>query len=296
MRFLVPLVTVFLLAPSAFGQKKEVQELMRDVALLQNEVRSMKSSMDEKFAALNVLVKEALDNASKSNTSLAVLEKTMADRLREQQTALNAPVAGVNTKMDQMATEFAIMKESVTEVAELIRKLQSQLRDLDTKVTTLNAPPPPPPGPAGMSGGLSSTPPAGLTSEALYTNALQSKSGNQLDFAMQQFQDYLRYFPDGSYAPNAQYHIGEILAVRGRYDDAVTAFDNVIEKYPENSKTLDAMLSKGRALAKSGQRTAAVKEFRAIIAKAPNSGQSTFAKQELKDLGMPYTPPAARKR
>lgn len=288
-------IALFVLCASValpgFAQKKEILEMQRDLSLLQNEVRSMKSAMDEKFAALNVLVKEALDNAAKSNTSLAVLDKTIGDRLKEQASSLNGPVAGVNTKVDQMATEFALMKESVGELADLVRKLQSQLTDINTAVRTLNQPPAPPP--AATSPQASSGPPAGMTSETLYQNALAAKSGNQLDFALLQFADYLKYYPDGSYAPNAQYHIGEILANQGKYDDAVTAFDAVVEKYGENSKTLDAMLSKGRALAKSGQRTAAVNEFRSLIKKAEASGQAALAKQELRALGMPYSAPTA---
>jgi TolA-binding protein len=290
MRSIALFVVCSIAALPSFAQKKEVMEMQRDLSLLQNEVRSMKSAMDEKFAALNVLVKEALDNAAKSNTSLAVLDKTIGDRLRDQATSLNGPVAGVNTKVDQMATEFALMKESVGELSDLIRKLQTQLTDINNAVRIQSAPPAPPSngGPAATSG-----PPAGMTAETLYQNALASKSGNQLDFALQQFADYLKYYPDGSYAPNAQYHIGEILATQGKFDDAVTAFDAVIEKYGENSKTLDAMLSKGRALSKSGQRTAAVNEFRSLIKKAESSGQAALAKQELRALGMPYSGPTA---
>ncbi len=279
-----------------FAQKKEILEMQRDMSLLQNEVRSMKSAMDEKFAALNVLVKEALDNASKSNTSLAVLDKTIGDRLREQQTTLNAPVAGVSTKVDQMTTEFALLKESIAELSELVKKQQSQLSDMKTLLQLLKDPPPPPSptsNGAGAVGTVSNAPPPGMTSESLYTSALQSKSGNQADFALQQFQDYLRFYPDASYAPNAQYHIGEIYFTQGKFDEAVQAFDAVLEKYPDNSKTLDAMLSKGKALAKSGQRTAAVTEFRSLIRKSDSSGQAALAKQELKALGMPYTAPAA---
>ena len=127
MRPLALFTLAFVLAVPVFAQKDKILEIQRDVALLQNEVRSMKSSMDEKFAALNVLVQQSLDTANKSNTSLAILDKTIGDRLKDQQTSLQAPVAGVNTKVDQMATEFALMKESVSEVAELIKKLHSQL-------------------------------------------------------------------------------------------------------------------------------------------------------------------------
>lgn len=293
MRHIALFVLLTLATFSAFGQKKEIMEMQRDISLLQNEVRSMKSSMDEKFAGLNVLVQQTLDNANKSNTSLAVLDKTLGDKLKDQQTALNGPVAGVNTKVDQMATEFALMKESVAELSELIKKLQSQLMDMKNAVSTLAAPAPPP---AAVAPPTQSGPPAGVTSEGLYTAALQAKSGEQFDFALQQFKDYLKFFPDASYAPNAQYHIGEILSKKADYDEAVKAFDAVIEGYPGNNKVDDAMLSKARALAKSGQRTAAVNEYRRLIKRSPNAGQAALAKEELKTLGMPFTPAGATKK
>ena len=272
-------------------KKKEIMEMQRDISLLQNEVRSMKSSMDEKFAALNVLVQQTLDNANKSNTALAVLDKTLSDKLKDQQSALNAPVAGVNTKVDQMATEFALMKESVAELSELIKKLQSQLTDMNNAVRTLSAPPPAPVNSTAPT--TPSGPPAGVTSESLYTSALTAKGSEQFDFALQQFRDYLKFFPDASYAPNSQYHIGEILSRQGQCEDAVKAFDAVIEGYPGNSKIDDAMLSKARALAKSGRRTDAVNEYRRLIKRSPDKGQASLAKEELKQLGMPYSAPAA---
>jgi tol-pal system protein YbgF len=284
-------IALFMLVPLAaapgFAQKDKIMEIQRDVALLQNEVRSMKSSMDEKFAAITVLVQQSLETANKSNTALAILDKTVGDRLREQQSALNAPVAGVNTKVDQMTTEFALMKESVAELSEVIKKLQSQLTDIKNAITVINAPPAPP-SPAAQSG-----PPAGVTSESLYTAALQARNSGQLEFAAAQFQDYLKFFPNEPYAPNAQFNLGTVLVSLNRFDDAVAAFDAVLEKYPDFPKANDAALEKGRALAKSGQRSAAVTEFRNLIKKAPTSAQAALAKDELKALGMPYSAPAA---
>lgn len=286
MRSIALFTLVSVLAVPVFAQKDKILEIQRDVALLQNEVRSMKSSMDEKFAALNVLVQQSLDTANKSNTALAILDKTMGDKLKEQQTSLTGPVAGVNTKVDQMTTEFALMKESVAELSELIKKLQSQMSDVKNAVTTMSAPPPAP-APAAPTG-----PPAGVTSESLYTAALQARNAGQLDFAAKQFQDYLAFFPNESYAPNAQFNLGLVLMSLNRFDDAVMALDTVLEKYPDYPKALDAQLEKGRALSKSGQRTAAATEFRNLIKKAPTSAQATLAKDELKALGLPYTTPA----
>ncbi|MFN8688308.1 MAG: tetratricopeptide repeat protein [Acidobacteriota bacterium] len=292
-------IQLFLLAALAalpvLAQKDKILEIQRDVALLQNEVRSMKSSMDEKFAALNVLVQQSLETANKSNTALAILDKTMTDKLREQQSALNAPVAGVNTKVDQMTTEFALMKESVAELSELVKKLQGQLSDMNNAIRTLSAPPPPP-APAAQTG-----PPPGVTSESLYTAALAARNGGQLDFAARQFEDYLKFFPTEPYAPNAYFNLGMVYMSLNRYDDAVRQLDAVLENFPDFPKAPDAQLEKGRALAKGGQRTAAVNELRTLIKKSPNSPQAALAKDELKALGMPYsgpatTPPARRKR
>ncbi len=283
MRPLALFTLASVLAVPVFAQKDKILEIQRDVALLQNEVRSMKSSMDEKFSALNVLVQQSLDTANKSNTSLAILDKTLGDKLKEQQTSLQAPVAGVNTKVDQMTTEFALLKESVSEVAEMIKKLQTQLSDVKNAVTTISSPPPAP-APAAPSG-----PPAGMTSESLYTAALTARNGGQLDFAAKQFEDYLKFFPAESYAPNAQFNLGLVYMSLNRFDDAVKALDTVLERYPDYPKALDAQLEKGRALAKSGQRTASVNEFRNLIKKAPSSAQAVLAKDELKALGMPFT-------
>jgi TolA-binding protein len=290
MRSIALFTLASVLAVPVFAQKDKILEIQRDVALLQNEVRSMKSSMDEKFAALNVMVQQSLDTTNKSNTALAILDKTMGDKMKEQQTSLTAPVAGVNTKVDQMTTEFALMKESVAELSELIKKLQSQMTDIKNAVTTMSAPPPAP-APAAPSG-----PPVGVTSESLYTAALQARNAGQLDFAAKQFQDYLAFFPNESYAPNAQFNLGLVLMSLNRFDDAVTALDTVLEKYPDFPKALDAQLEKGRALSKSGQRTAAATELRNLIKKAPTSSQATLAKDELKALGLPYTAPAPVRR
>jgi TolA-binding protein len=287
MRLFALFTLASVLAVPVFAQKDKILEIQRDLALLQNEVRSMKSAMDEKFAGLNVLVQQSLDTSNKSNTALAILDKTLGDKLKEQQTSLQAPVAGVNTKVDQMTTEFALMKESVSELAELIKKLQGQLSDIKNAVTTMSAPPPAP-APAAPTG-----PPAGMTSESLYTAALQARNAGQLDFAAKQFEDYLKFYPTETYAPNAHFNLGLVLVSLNRFDDAVKSFDAVLEKFPDFPKALDAQLEKGRALGKSGQRTASVNEFRNLIKKSPASPQASLAKDELKALGMPFSAPAA---
>ena len=56
---------VLALAPAAlFGANKEMVQLQRDVALLQEDVRTLQRSLDEKMSALRTLVEQTLAAAA----------------------------------------------------------------------------------------------------------------------------------------------------------------------------------------------------------------------------------------
>ena len=73
------------LAPFAFGASKEIQELQRDVALLQDQVRTLQRAQDEKFAAMQALVQQTLDSVNRTNTAVAVMENKFNDTMKQQQ-------------------------------------------------------------------------------------------------------------------------------------------------------------------------------------------------------------------
>ena len=92
----------------------------------------------------------------------------------------------------------------------------------------------------------------------LYTNANRDRLGGKIDLALQEFSDYVKYYPDGTLAPAAQFWIGNIYFTQGDYDNALKAFDLVLEQFPaNNSKTPDALYWKGKTLMKLGKRNAA---------------------------------------
>jgi len=68
------LLPALLICPSlALAASKEIVELSRDVAILQEQMRGLQRSQDEKLSAIQVLVQQALDAANKANTSVALL-------------------------------------------------------------------------------------------------------------------------------------------------------------------------------------------------------------------------------
>jgi len=279
-----------LAVPMVFGQKKEILEMQRDILQMQDQVRSLQRSQDEKMAALQVLLQQTLDAANKANTATAVLEASLRDKLRDQEKNLVVPVAGLGSKVDQLSSDFSGVRESVADLSSRLGKLQNQVSDMSQAIRTISSPPPPPPGATTTMSG----PPTGVSAEQLYNAAMRDRTSGNADLAIAQYKDYLQYFGNSDLAPNAQYYIGEIEYLRGDYTAALAAFDKLLEAYPDNSKTSDALLLKGRALVKSGYKAEARTEFDALIKKFPSHENAAKARMELRALTS--VAPARKKR
>lgn len=290
MRSAPAVVFLFLLLPAASSaQRREFVELQRDLGLLGEQIRNLQSSLEEKIKELTVLVQQSLDASNRSTTSVTMLEKGLREKIQDQERSLVAPVAALGAKVDQMSVEMSAMRESIAELNAKFSRLQTQLVDLSNAVKIMQSPPPPPgSGPPSAAG----TPPPGISAETLYRDAYRDKLGGKNELALQQFQDYVNWFPNTDLAPNAQYFIGEIYYNQGNFEEALKAFDAVLERFPDNPKVNDALLMKGRTLVKLNQRTAAAEEFRELLKRQPTGEYATKANAELKNLGL--NPPGRR--
>jgi tol-pal system protein YbgF len=288
--FLLPLLV--LSALPAFSQKEKIAEIQRDLLLMQDQIRALQRSQDEKMAAMQVLVQQILDSANKANTAVAVLDSAMRDRMKEQERLMVAPIAGVGTRVETMSNDFAGVRESITDLSSRMGKLQNQIADINSAIKVLAAPPAPPPAVDGPTAANPNAPPPGVSAEALYNGGMRDKSAGNSDLAIEQFQNYLKWFGNTDLAPNAQYYIGEIKYLRGDLDGALMAFDTLLEKYPDNAKTSDAMLQKGRALVKAGFKAEARQEFTSLVKKFPNHDNAAKARTELAALNASGRTPA----
>jgi tol-pal system protein YbgF len=279
------------LSVPAFSQKKEdIQVIQRDIAILQDQMRGL----DQRLTSIQSLIGQTADSVNKTNTSVATLESALRDRFQQQEKSVGGTVSNVGIKVDQMSEEFRGVRESIADLNSRMQKLQAQVTDVKNAITTMQSPPPPPAG--GGAGSSSSGPPAGMSADSLYGDALRDYTAGKYDIAQGEFTDYLRYFGSTDYAPNAQFYLGMVDYNQQRYDSAFKNFDMVLEKFPDNNKTPDAMYMKGLSLLKQKQPTAASQEFRSLIAKYPSSDLSKKAKAELDKLGLPYRTPAATRR
>jgi tol-pal system protein YbgF len=289
----------FLLVPAfLFAQRRDdILSIQRDVAQLQDQVKQLQASQDQKMTALQGLIQQALDASNKTSAAMSGLERTVADRLNDQQSKIQAPVVTLGTKVDQMSDDLRSVRENVAELSTRLANLDNKLADISSAVRTLSTPAPAPPPPSGSAPGAAiQTPPPGTSAESLWQNAFRDYSSGKDELAMNEFVDFIKYFPTSDNAPTAQYYVGQIYFRAKQYDDAAQAFDAVLERYSTNPKTPEALYYKGAALMDAGKRTAAGTEFKEFLERYPSHSLARNAQQHLRELGLSATPATRNKK
>ena len=278
-------------APYAPAASREIQELQRDVAQIQDQVKALQNSQNEKLASLSTLVQQAIDSAKQTDNKVAVIQNSFDQNIKEQQSKVVTPVVGLSTRMDQMAQNLSMLQGAVSDLTNLVSKLQAQLTDLNNAIKILQTPPAaPPPSPAGGAG-TGPGPNAAVDTPTvpaaqLYEDAQRDRSKGNLDLALDEYSKYLKWYGNTDLAPNAQYYIAYIHYSQADYEDALKEFDLVLEKYSDNNKIPDSLYYKGMTLVRLGRRTQGAEQFRDFLKRYPNHNLSRQACTELTNMGL----------
>jgi len=279
-----------------FGQKHdELVSIQRDVAQLEDQMKQLQKSLDDKMAALTALVQQSIDLSNKTAGAMTAMQQNVDQKLAEQQTKLVAPVATLGTKVDEMSGDFRSVRENVAELVRRMNDMDAKISDISTAVrvmsaaqasSTLPAPPPAAGGGTTTATQVPEGPPPGTSQDATYSSALTDYNGKKDDSAIEEFANFLKWFPQSANAPNAQFYIGQIYYRAQDWPNAVKAFDAVLEKFPKNAKTADAQYYKACALMNNHQKTDAGKEFKNFLAAFPDSSKAADAHKHLQELGL----------
>lgn len=296
-RRLCPLLLMLMVAaPPLSPASKEILDLQRDVAQLQEQIRLLtqaQSAQTQQLTALGVLIQQSLDASKSADRSIAVLQSGIQQSLTDQKKDVVAPVVGLSTRMDQVSNDVRTLQQATADLTSSMSKMQAQLTDVYNAIKVLQAPPVAPPTvtlpagngqPAASPGGQAMPP---MPATDLYNAAQNDRGAGKLDLALQEFADYLKWYGNTDYAGNAQFYIGWIHYSQGAYDSAAADFDALLEKYPDNQKvnTGEANYYKGMSLKKGGKRTQSRAEFNQSISMKPGSDVAKRACDELKDMG-----------
>jgi TolA-binding protein len=291
---------LFLLMASltpAFAVDKNILELSREVGLLADQLKQLQQSQDKQLSAIQTLVQQSLDAANRADRDVAVIQSNFQQNGNQLKNEVVAPVVGLGTRMDQVSGDVRSLQQAVADLTSSMSKMTAQLSDINNALKVIANPPAPPPqstapgGAPGATGAMAGPP---MTQTDLYNAAEGDYNSGKLDLALQELQDYLKYYGNSDLAPSAQYKIASIHYSQKNYEAAVQEFDMVLEKYPENAKTKDAMYYKGLSLVALGKRSQAHGIFQEMEKNYPNTDAYTRACAQDKLLAMGcYKAPAA---
>ena len=95
-----------LTAGLSFSQNRQQVEMQRDLAILQVEVRELKSQQGERFAVLEELIKQGLQSTSRLNQAIAVIERSVS----QQGESVVKPVTSISTRMDTLSSQVSALR------------------------------------------------------------------------------------------------------------------------------------------------------------------------------------------
>jgi tol-pal system protein YbgF len=177
--------------------------------------------------------------------------------------------------LDQLSGQIQALNDTIDELKVRLNKLSQQLEAIQAAQQNINqqqaqqqqqaqAPPP----------------------DVLYNNALRDYNAAKNDVATQQFNDYIKYYPNTDLAGNAFFYLAEIAYRQGNYKEAVKDYDQVLQNFPSGNKAAAAQLKKGSALIQLGQKDDGIKELRHVIQRYPRSIEANQARDQLRKLGV----------
>lgn len=194
-------------------------------------------------------------------------------------------------QLQQLQQEVMRLNGKVEEQAFQLRRMQEQSRerylDIDKRMSELTT--------GGVAGNSAASnepavviPPAGSGKAAgeeqpgeaaAYQAAYSMVTSRRFDRAIPSFKEFLKEFPDGRYAPNASYWLGELYLVKEPPDleAARQSFALLLSEFPQHTKAADALYKLGTVQFMKGNREKA-REYLNLVLEQYGSSNTAVAK------------------
>jgi len=256
-------VLCFISTP-AWSVSKEMVQLQASVDDLKAQMTQMKQSFDERMGIMKNLMDQNTDTMNKVGSAVNSLQG-----LIQKQQGDSA------THGDQLSGQIQALNDSIDELKARLGKVSKQLEDMQSAQQSIAAQ-------QAQQAQQAAAPPP----DVLYNNALRDFNAAKNDLAVQEFRDYIKYYPNTDLAGNAYYYLADIEYRQGNYQQAAKDYDEVLQNFPSGNKAAAAQLKKGFALIELGQKDDGVGELRHVIQRYPRSPEATQAQDKLRKLGV----------
>lgn len=262
---------------------REHQQIMADLRILQEQTQQLQALMTDLGEALKAVNSRIEDQTSLERKAFAD-NKVQLDNMSGDLRVVREKVDQTNVRLGTIGQELESLRDAMPQPGQF----QQAPVNNDANTAPFGAPPsagttPAPP--------TSATPPAnaGISPQRLFDSSYADYSVGNYPIAVDGFESYIRTFPKGVRAHEAQLYVGESLAGQKKYMDAVAAYDRVINNYAGSPSVPMAYYKRGRAFEDLADTARARESYDTLIKQFPDSQQAVLAKQRLEGLTRPAT-------
>ena len=214
-------------------------------------------SREQRLAAIEGKLTEVARKVD--NLSLAAQSQNL--------TRLEAEVRELRGEVEKLRFDFDTSEQRARDLYE---DLDRRLRLLET--TRLSADPRTVQAPAAA---------ASQEEEKAYLATFDKLKAGKYDDSIAGFRDLLARWPQGRYADNAWYWMGESHYIKKSYDAALDSFRKLLAQFPSSSKVPDALYKIGMCQAEKKQKNDARATWKRLVTEHPTSQAAGLARQKL---------------
>ena len=214
-------VLYFGLTP-VWGANKDMVQLQTQVQQLQEQMTAMQRSFDERMGVMKNLVEQDTDAVNK-----------VAGALNSLQTTLQKQQADGGSKADQLSGQIQALNDTMDEVKVRLAKVTKQLEDMQASQQSLAAQ-------QATQQATAAAQQQAPPPDVLYNNGLRDYNGGKNDLALQEFSDYIKYYPNTDLAGNSYFYLGELEFRQANYQQAAQSYDQVLQNFPSGTKAASA--------------------------------------------------------
>jgi tol-pal system protein YbgF len=251
----------------AYGASKEIIQLQTQVDQLQQQMTQMKQSFDERMGVMKNLLEQNTDAANKVTTAINGLQSSINKQQQDraaQVDQISGQIQALNDTMDELKVRLAKLSKQFEDMQAAQQSLAAQQSQQQQQAQAMAQAPAP---------------------DVLYNNALRDYNGGKNDLAVQEFNDYIKYYPNTDLAGNSYFYLAEIAFKAGDYKTAVANYDLVLQNFPSGNKAATAQLKKGYALLEMGKEDEGTQELKHVIQRYPRTTEATQARERLRKVG-----------
>jgi tol-pal system protein YbgF len=232
---------------------------------------AMTRSFDERMGIMKNLLEQNTSVANKVSTAIGELQTSVNKQQQDrsgQVDQISGQIQALNDTMDELKVRLAKLSKQFEDMAAAQQSLAAQQAQAQQQAQAIAQAPAP---------------------DVLYNNGLRDYNGGNNDVATQEFNDYIKFYPNTDLAGNAYFYLAEIQFKASDYQKAVANYDLVLQNFPSGNKAAAAQLKKGFALLELGKEDEGTQELKHVIQRYPRTNEAIQARDRLRKLG-PATP------